>query len=128
MDCAVQRLRTEDFGMCLRQVREPKEAWTKSLDAFADLRQSVRDFAKEKDAAKRKQLIADAVAKAAPAASSARSAGLKELADVLESFQKDLTSLAGGAPAELLGRCDQVRDVDLVRLGVRLEDRGNEGY
>lgn len=112
----------------LRQVREPKEAWTKSLDAFADLRQSVRDFAKEKDAAKRKQLIADAVAKAAPAVSSAQGAGLKELADVLESFQKDLTSLAGEAPAKLLGRCDQVRDVDLVRLGVRLEDRGNEGY
>ncbi|CAE7195594.1 CysRS [Symbiodinium natans] len=112
----------------LRIVREPKEAWTKSVDAFADLRQSVRDFAKEKDAAKRKKLIEEAAAKAAPSVATARSAGLKELADALDSFQKDVTSLAGEPPAKLLPRCDQVRDVDLVRLGVRLEDRGNEGY
>mmetsp|Transcript_66203 Transcript_66203/g.147153 ORF Transcript_66203/g.147153 Transcript_66203/m.147153 type:complete len:864 (+) Transcript_66203:59-2650(+) len=112
----------------LRVEREPKAAWTQTVDAFADLRQAVRDLAKEKDAGARQELLTKAVAKAAPAVTIANDAGLKELAAALESFQKDLTSLAKEAPGKLLGRCDQVRDADLVALGVRLEDRGNEGY
>jgi len=45
-------------------------------------------------------------------------------------FQDSLKSLVSrsAAPGEILKRCDAVRDVDFVQLGVRLEDRGNDGY
>ncbi|CAL1169352.1 unnamed protein product [Cladocopium goreaui] len=40
----------------LRITREPKEAWTEAVDTVADLRQQVREVAREKDASKRQQL------------------------------------------------------------------------
>jgi len=98
------------------------------LDAFADLRQEVREFAKEKDEGNRKEAVLAAVKKAEPAVAAAKKAGLTELATALETFQSDLNSLASKPSVELLKRCDVVRDLDFVNLGVRLEDRGNEGY
>merc|ERR1719401_20560 len=60
----------------------------------------------------------------------AKGAKLSEAAAAIEAFQRDLKDLAGkkAAPGELFARCDAVRGTDFVRLGVRLEDRGNEGY
>ncbi|CAJ1337297.1 unnamed protein product [Effrenium voratum] len=111
----------------LRVSKEPKEPWTKAVDTVAALRQEVRDLAKEKDTDKRKKLVQEAVAKASGGAKQARQDGLKDdMADAMDSFMKDLTSLE--APAKLLQRCDQVRDVEMVQLGVRLEDRGTDGF
>jgi len=105
-----------------------KDSMAPVLDAFADLRQEVREVAKEKDEGNRKEAVLAAVKKAEPAVAAAKKAGLTELATALETFQSDLNSLASKPSVELLKRCDVVRDLDFVNLGVRLEDRGNEGY
>lgn len=114
----------------LRITREPKEAWTEAVDTVADLRQQVREVAREKDASKRQQLVKEAVTKVAGSSGKAQSAGLKDLANAMDSFEKDLVGLAesNGSMGQLLERCDRVRDVDMVQLGVRLEDRGTGGY
>lgn len=114
----------------LRITREPKEAWTEAVDTVADLRQQVREVAREKDASKRQQLVKEAVAKVAGSSAKAQSAGLKDLANAMDSFEKDLVGLAesNSSMGQLLERCDRVRDVDMVQLGVRLEDRGTGGY
>mmetsp|Transcript_89998 Transcript_89998/g.162344 ORF Transcript_89998/g.162344 Transcript_89998/m.162344 type:complete len:865 (+) Transcript_89998:75-2669(+) len=105
-----------------------KDNWTPILDTFADLRQGVREGAKEKDEAKRSKAILDAVQKAVLPAAKATAGG--EVASALAAFQADLTKMSQSkaAASELLKRCDAVRDVDFVQLGVRLEDRGAEGY
>eukprot|EP00931_Biecheleriopsis_adriatica_P102302 TRINITY_DN77290_c0_g1_i1.p1 TRINITY_DN77290_c0_g1~~TRINITY_DN77290_c0_g1_i1.p1 ORF type:complete len:866 (+),score=255.44 TRINITY_DN77290_c0_g1_i1:117-2714(+) len=115
----------------LRVAPEKKDAWVPAVDAFADLRQRVREAAKEKDAGMRKESVLAAVDGSKGAAlDSARSAGLQDLVTAVESFQADLTSMANSsAPAaDFLKRCDQVRNLDCVKLGVRLEDRGNDGF
>lgn len=102
-----------------------KEAWAVALDAFADLRQSIRKLTMQKaDSAK----ILEVVESASPAIAAAKKAGLVDVAAAFEGFQGDLRGMATKAPAELLKRCDMVRAVDFVKLSVRLEDRGNEGY
>lgn len=113
----------------LRVTQEPKEAWIEAVDIVASLRQQVRDLAKEKDATQRQKLVKEVLAKV-ESPSLAKKAGLKDLVSTLETFQKDLKSLAdsNSTPDELRERCDQVRNVDLIRLGVRLEDRGTGGY
>ena len=109
----------------LRVTRESKEAWIEAVDSMAGLRQEVRDVAKEKDAGERQKLVKAAVAKVKGSSAKAQTAGLKDLAAAMQSFEKDLVSLAesNGSMGQLLERCDRVRDVDLVQLGVRLEDR-----
>jgi len=115
------------FGMLgvegLLTVPEQEEAWAAALDAMAQLRQDVRSLAKEKDASKQ---IMEAAAGCGAAVAAARASGLQECASALEAFASDLRTLAeaGKPPAELLRRCDQVRDRDCIELGVRLEDLG----
>jgi len=103
------------------------EAWTLALDALAGLRQDVRQLARAKKLDS--EAIVRAVDRSAPAAQKAAKAGLKDCAAAFEAFREDVLSMAkGGKPAaDLLRRCDEVRDKDLVALGVRLEDRG-EGF
>merc|ERR1740130_1034004 len=71
-------------------------------------------------------MVQAAIASVKPAAAAASSAGLGALAAAFELFMKDL----GGCktPQDLLKRCDEVRDKDMVQLGVRLEDRGATGF
>lgn len=111
----------------LKTAPEHKDSWDPVVDGFSDLRQTVREAAREKDADQRSSLVTEAVDKAASAAAST---GASPVADSFRSFQDDLKRMSQNkaAASELLVRCDQVRDVDLVKLGVRLEDRGNEGY
>lgn len=103
------------------------EAWAAALDAMAQLRQDVRRLAKEKDASAQ---ILEAAAGCGAAVAAARASGLEECASALESFAGDLRSMAeaGKPAAELLRRCDQVRDRDCIELGVRLEDLAGLGF
>lgn len=101
-----------------------KEAeWSSALDAFAGLREEVRQLQKEK--AGTDKLLA-AVNKSKPAVAAASASGLADCAASFERFCSDLSSLT--APADILRRCDEVRDSDFVALGVRLEDRGASGF
>ena len=111
----------------LRVAQEPKDAWIEAVDIMAALRHQVRDVAKEKDAAQRQKLVKEALAQV-KSPSLAQKAKLKDLVSTVEAFQKDLKSLADSSGGQLLERCDRVRDLDLVQLGVRLEDRGTDGY
>jgi cysteinyl-tRNA synthetase len=104
-------------------VPDKEAAWIPALDAFADLREDVRQLARAKAG---NDKVAEAIARAKPAAAAASSAGLGALATAFNDFMKDL---AGCKEAkDLLRRCDQVRDKDFVDLGVRLEDRGTAGF
>mmetsp|Transcript_51864 Transcript_51864/g.133990 ORF Transcript_51864/g.133990 Transcript_51864/m.133990 type:complete len:868 (-) Transcript_51864:71-2674(-) len=99
----------------------PKDAWISAVDALSGLRVEIREIARKKgDAA---QIVA-AVDKLSPAIAAAKKANLA-VAGVMESFQKDLKAIANdkAAPADLLKRCDALRNVELVQLGIRLEDR-----
>merc|ERR1712194_12664 len=60
----------------------------------------------------------------------AKKSGLDHLATVMADFQSKLQEIAkaGANPQSLLQLCDGVRDVECVNIGVRLEDRGNDGY
>eukprot|EP00930_Biecheleria_cincta_P082343 TRINITY_DN72099_c0_g1_i1.p1 TRINITY_DN72099_c0_g1~~TRINITY_DN72099_c0_g1_i1.p1 ORF type:complete len:862 (-),score=219.01 TRINITY_DN72099_c0_g1_i1:59-2644(-) len=111
-------------------VPEHKDSWDPVVDGFSDLRQRVREAAREKDADKRSSLVMEAVDKAASAVASTGASSVQAAVDSFRSFQEDLKRMSQNkaAASEILTRCDQVRDVDLVKLGVRLEDRGNEGY
>lgn len=112
------------FGVENLSTSPDKEAdWAKALDAFAQLREDVRTLGKEKAGNDKVQA---AIASAKPAAAAASSAGLGALAAAFELFMKEL----GGCktPQDLLKRCDEVRDKDMVELGVRLEDRGATGF
>lgn len=101
-----------------------KEAdWTPALDAFAGLREDVRQLARAKAGTDK---VEAAIAKATPAVAAAKSAGLGDLVKAFDNFSKDLASCT--TPQDLLRRCDQVRDKDFVDLGVRLEDRGTAGF
>lgn len=103
-----------------------KEAWTEALDAFADLRQEIRNLARNKASSAE---ITSTVEKATPAVEKAKKSNLMAVASLMETFQTDLRDLAAkSAPtAELLKRCDLVRDVEFVSLGIRLEDRDAVG-
>lgn len=99
-----------------------KDSWNAAIDGLAACRSEIREVARKKgDAGQFKA----AIDKATTAAAAARKASLTEVADVIEAFQKDLRQLvdAKAATAEVLKRCDALRNVDVVRLGVRLEDR-----
>jgi len=114
----------EMFGVLgVEDLRGPvvdnEAAWTAALDAFAGLRDEVRQRKDDKAAA-------EAADRAAPAAAAARVAGLTQCADAFEGFLQDCRK--GGGAAALLRRCDQVRDKDCIELGVRLEDRGTSGF
>ena len=52
----------------------------------------------------------------------------EDLLNALESFKADLVSLAecNASVGQLLERCDRVRDVDMVQLGVRLQEPHTE--
>jgi cysteinyl-tRNA synthetase len=104
-----------------------KEAWTSVLDAFADFRHEIKELARQKA---QPQKVLEAIEKHKSALSKAKEAKLPEVAAALEAFAADLKALADkkAAPGELFARCDTVRGVDFVKLGVRLEDRGNEGH
>jgi len=101
------------------------EALTPALDAFAGLRQELRVLAREKASAAK---ILEASERASPAVAEARERGLKDCVAAFEAFQADIRNLADKPPAELLKRCDEVRDKDFVALGVRLEDRGSDSF
>lgn len=116
---------------------------TTALDAWADLRQQVRQLAKggagKKAAGAENGIdsslaanVLTAVEGVAPCAKAVRDKGLKECADSFESFLADLKAWAKKKPmaptSELLQCCDEVRDRDFAALGVRLEDRGAEGF
>jgi cysteinyl-tRNA synthetase len=90
------------------------------LDAFAALRQEVRQLAKDKASSEK---MLEAVDRATPAIAAARKAGLEDCAASFETFATDLRAAAGAGGGAVLQRCDQVRDEDFARLGVRLEDR-----
>mmetsp|Transcript_22684 Transcript_22684/g.41060 ORF Transcript_22684/g.41060 Transcript_22684/m.41060 type:complete len:857 (+) Transcript_22684:94-2664(+) len=129
---AAAKLAEDTFKMLgvegLRVAPANKDKLTPVLDAFADLRQNLRDGAKEKDSEKRKEAVLAAVQTAEASIASAKKDGLTEVATALQAFVTDVKSLAGNPAVEILKRCDKVRDVDFVSLGVRLEDRGTEGY
>eukprot|EP00933_Yihiella_yeosuensis_P017007 TRINITY_DN14337_c3_g1_i2.p1 TRINITY_DN14337_c3_g1~~TRINITY_DN14337_c3_g1_i2.p1 ORF type:complete len:901 (-),score=247.11 TRINITY_DN14337_c3_g1_i2:250-2844(-) len=109
------------LGVTGLEIEKPEaQKWTPALDAFAQLRHEVRE--KKGDP----KGIADSVAKALPAAEAAKKAGLKEVAKAMEDFASDLKALKEAK--DVLKRCDKVRDDDFVKLGVRLEDRANEGF
>eukprot|EP00928_Gymnodinium_smaydae_P047000 TRINITY_DN31342_c0_g1_i1.p1 TRINITY_DN31342_c0_g1~~TRINITY_DN31342_c0_g1_i1.p1 ORF type:complete len:907 (+),score=271.46 TRINITY_DN31342_c0_g1_i1:12-2732(+) len=104
--------------------KPPKvEEWTKALDAFASLRQAVRQLVRDKAPADKLVAALDA---AAPAAAAAKKAGLADCASSFDAFIADVRELAksGAAAGAVLGRCDAVRDKDFPALGVRLEDLG----
>lgn len=105
----------------VKEFGENEAGLTKALDAFAALRGRVRSLAIKKAPAVD---ILTAVSEAEPAAEEARKAGLAECADKFEACLKDLKDVAEKSMGEILKRCDQVRDVDFVDLGVRLEDLG----
>uniref|UniRef100_A0A7S4T7M1 cysteine--tRNA ligase n=1 Tax=Alexandrium monilatum TaxID=311494 RepID=A0A7S4T7M1_9DINO len=117
------------FGILGVEGLDPKvdneAAWIPALDAFAGLRQDVRQLARAKalDVA----AINGAVERSAPAAELAAKAGLEACAAAFGTFRTDILAMVKeGKPAgELLRRCDEVRDKDFVALGVRLEDRGD---
>lgn len=110
----------------LDKVPPNEAAWVPALDAFASLRHEVRQLAKEKTPA---ETLVAVVKKHTPAVAKAEAAGLTECARIFQAFAADLTAAASAAgsgdvdAAVLRQRCDQVRDVDFVSLGVRLEDR-----
>lgn len=111
------------FGVENLSTTPDKEAdWTKALDAFAKLREDVRQAAREKAIDKVSALVKAAV----PHIAAAKSAGLGPLSDALKRFTDDLAGCK--TPQDLLKRCDEVRDKDFVQLGVRLEDRGTSGF
>jgi len=115
-------------GLTCEPAKGSKDAWADALDAFADFRHEIKELARQKAAPEK---VLEAIEKhASSAVASAKKAGLAEVAAAVEAFQKDLRDLAEkkAAPGELFARCDGVRGTDFVRLGVRLEDRGNEGY
>ena len=62
----------------------------------------------------------------AGAALATREETLAPLLDVLAAFRNEVRAIARAAPAEqrerLIGLCDRLRDSDLPRLGVRIED------
>jgi len=105
--------------------RDNEAALSAALDAFASLRQEVRQLAKAK--AVSAPDVQAAVSAAGTAVSQAKVAGLIDCAAAFEVFctdiQKCLGSVTKRLAAELLQRCDDVRDKDFVALGVRLEDR-----
>jgi cysteinyl-tRNA synthetase len=98
-----------------------EEAWTNALDAFAALRQHVRQLALKKAPASH---ILAALDVAAPSVVEARAAGLNSCAEAFGTVVKDLRHLASNnsATKELLEVCDRIRDKVFVNLGVRLED------
>jgi cysteinyl-tRNA synthetase len=99
---------------------ENEAGWTTALDAFAGLREEVRRLAREKaDHAKVKEATAKAAKDAPPA-------GLDALSKAFKQFIADLDSCK--TPQDLLRRCDEVRDKDMVQLGVRLEDKATAGF
>jgi len=102
---------------------EKEEDWTKALDAFAQLREDVRHLAKEKAGSDK---VMEAVKKTASAVAAAKKAGLTDCHAAFEKFTKDLEGCK--TPQDLLRRCDEVRDKDMVQIGVRLEDRGTTGF
>jgi cysteinyl-tRNA synthetase len=110
-------------------VPEPDKAaaLTTALDAFAGLRQSVRQLVKTK--ASMADIIG-ALVKATPAVKAAEKAGIAECAKVFKAFVDDLQAAAKAnkPPADFLKRCDEVRDRDFITLGVRLEDKASEGF
>mmetsp|Transcript_74062 Transcript_74062/g.154445 ORF Transcript_74062/g.154445 Transcript_74062/m.154445 type:complete len:864 (+) Transcript_74062:166-2757(+) len=97
-----------------------KDAWFAGVDSLADLRVSIREICRKKGSSDE---IMAAVSKAKPAAAAAKKAGLTELSKVMDSFIADIENLKSSPPAEVLKRCDALRNVDLVQLGIRLEDR-----
>mmetsp|Transcript_90954 Transcript_90954/g.253102 ORF Transcript_90954/g.253102 Transcript_90954/m.253102 type:complete len:896 (-) Transcript_90954:96-2783(-) len=113
----------------LNPTRANEAGWIAALDALAGLRQEVRQLARSKNLDQ--AAVAAAVEGAGPAAAAAAAAGLDDgsLARLFEGFRRDVLAIMqeGKPSAELLRRCDEVRDRDFVELGVRLEDRG-EGF
>jgi cysteinyl-tRNA synthetase len=102
---------------------EKEAEWTAAVDAFASLREEVRGLAKDKAGPDQ---VKAAVEKAKPFAAAASSAGLGALPTVFNQFMTDLVDCK--TPQDLLRRCDDVRDKDMVQLGVRLEDRAGSGF
>eukprot|EP00747_Dinoflagellata_sp_TGD_P032024 gnl/TRDRNA2_/TRDRNA2_135686_c0_seq1.p1 gnl/TRDRNA2_/TRDRNA2_135686_c0~~gnl/TRDRNA2_/TRDRNA2_135686_c0_seq1.p1 ORF type:complete len:580 (+),score=194.19 gnl/TRDRNA2_/TRDRNA2_135686_c0_seq1:45-1742(+) len=122
----VAELLTRILGMLgitgLDPVPADEAAQIPVLDAFAGLRQELRELVKAKASAEK---ILDAV-KASRDKVPGSTKG--DAAKSLEAFRKDLEGLANLPAGELLKRCDQVRDKDFVALGVRLEDRGADKF
>jgi len=114
-------------GLTAEPAQGSKETWTGVLDAFADFRHEIKELARQKADPKK---VLEAIEKHSTALAKAKEAKLPEVVAAIEAFQKDLKELANkkAAPGELFARCDTVRGTDFVKLGVRLEDRGNEGY
>jgi len=122
--CQVREFVEEIYGIFgvegLSTAPENEAGWTAALDAFAALREEVRRLAREKaDPAKVKEATAKAAKDASPAGLGALSAAFKQ-------FIADLDSCK--TPQDLLRRCDEVRDKDMVQLGVRLEDKATAGF
>jgi len=102
--------------------RQNVAAWEPAIDAFAGLRNEIRQLARENASP---SLALEAMERARPSVAEARTAGLNACADTFEAFLNDIQKFASsGQPlTKFLSRCDQVRDGDFVSLGVRLEDR-----
>merc|ERR1712048_348648 len=122
----VERILTILGVVDLVPVPEKEAHLTPALDAFANLRQTVRAPVKEKAPIdKVREIVSAALKEAEPAAAAAKQAGLIDCSDKFGAFMADLKELisSGKEASEILKRCDEVRDRDFVSLDVRLEDK-----
>merc|ERR1719161_671874 len=108
----------------LDYIRKNEKTATPVLDAFAGLRQKVRDLTKEKAPA---EMFTKAIKEAGAGLKSSND--IKEEYAAFETFKKDLTALVSknAASADYLKLCDEVRNTIFANLGVRLEDKPGIG-
>ena len=95
---------------------------------LASMRDSLREAARSKEGITKEMinttLQLDSIEHGSPDASSAR------YADVLRTFKSDATSIASSSSSNLskdiLSLCDRIRDIDLWKLNIYLEDRESQ--